>query len=72
MKIRILHAYYGCDTGCCGHVIEIDGEEVRSSFRWGHPGSKSDVEDIILEHVPDVCLDTLDWDTVEVDDMGWC
>jgi len=36
MKIRVLHAYYGCDTGCCGHIIEIDGEEDSRSFTFDH------------------------------------
>lgn len=38
--IIITHASYGCDTGCCGHVIEIrgygeniDGDE----FEFTHP-----------------------------------
>ena len=36
MKIRVLHAYYGCETGCCGHIIEIDGEEEHSTFTFDH------------------------------------
>lgn len=28
MKIaKIIHRGYGCDCGCCGHAIEIDGVE---------------------------------------------
>ena len=24
MKILVLHTGYGCDTGCCGHAIEVE------------------------------------------------
>lgn len=37
----VVHAYYGCDTGCCGHVaiaLDCTGEEVaRSGFESSHP-----------------------------------
>lgn len=35
-KIKILHSYYGCDTGCCGHIIEVDGEADHGSFTFHH------------------------------------
>lgn len=36
MKIRVLHAYYGCETGCCGHILEVDGEEDYGTFTFSH------------------------------------
>jgi hypothetical protein len=33
-RIVVFHGYYGCDTGCCGHVIEMDGVE---EFKFEHP-----------------------------------
>jgi hypothetical protein len=36
-RILVLHEYYGCDTGCCGHVVEIDGEA--RPFHFAHPES---------------------------------
>jgi hypothetical protein len=32
-----MHRMYGCETGCCGHAIEIDGEELAGSFDFEHP-----------------------------------
>lgn len=95
MKIRVLHAYYGCDTGCCGHILEIDGEEDRSSFTFSHfperkpPGIldrivdavdglnrvevSKELKDYILEHVPEDCHASIDWNSIEVEPGGkWC
>ena len=43
MKIIVYHSYYGCDTGCCGHIAEITepvGEEQYpfGTFNFFHPG----------------------------------
>ena len=28
-KVIVYHQFYGCDTGCCGHVVEVfDDEDV--------------------------------------------
>ena len=27
-KVIVFHAYLSCDTGCCGHIVEIDGNQV--------------------------------------------
>lgn len=35
MRVVVYHAGYGCDTGCCGHVIELNGEE--HGFEFIHP-----------------------------------
>ena len=48
-KVVVFHRYYGCDTGCCGHAVMVDGDEVNAArldfirTRTG-PGSTSDVE----------------------------
>ena len=34
-KLIVMHGYYGCDTGCCGHYIKGDGEY---HFDFEHPG----------------------------------
>jgi len=76
VQIRILHAYYGCDTGCCGHIIEIDEEEEYRSFEFGH-ADESDRDDEefrqwVLKYVPKECHDAIDWNSIEFDDMSWC
>lgn len=40
-RIIVLHRYYGCETGCCGHVVEINGEEI-GNFTFSHPRLPSD------------------------------
>lgn len=32
-RIIVYHAYYGCDTGCCGHRVELDND---SEFAFDH------------------------------------
>lgn len=36
----VIHDFYGCDTGCCGHTIVIyrGTTEVRRKFEFDHPG----------------------------------
>lgn len=41
MKVIVLHEEYGCETGCCGHVIEVDGERV-GEFDFSHPNDGED------------------------------
>lgn len=36
MKVVVLHKSYGCETGCCGHVVEVDGVET-GGFSFSHP-----------------------------------
>ena len=70
-RIIVSHRFYGCDTGCCGHVIKVDDEQV-GGFHFDHPYDddlRKWAEDLIArelgrEHVAD-----LDWDgCVVVDD----
>lgn len=64
MKVIVYHTGYGCDTGCCGHVVEVDGKQV-GDFHFDHPGHDEDhyafarklvTEALGSEHVAD-----LDW-----------
>lgn len=70
MRIRVLHVPYGCDTGCCGHVIEVD--EVEGRFEFTHPPSNVEVEkrawaqDWIREKFGEEHVKDLDWENSEV------
>lgn len=35
MKIVVFHKSYGCDTGCCGHVVQSDDDD--EDFEFTHP-----------------------------------
>lgn len=63
-KVIVYHSGYGCESGCCGHTVEI--EDGDSKFFFDHPyGEKDDLQwakDLVKlafgeEHVKD-----LDWD----------
>jgi hypothetical protein len=70
MKLIVYHASYGCDTGCCGHIVqEVDtGHE---HFEFLHPYGadyKTFAEHLIesmygKEHIKD-----LDWENCEIYD----
>lgn len=75
MKVTVYHRGYGCDTGCCGHAIKIDGEELRGSFDFTHPYCKHHkqwavefAQKVIEEKFgPEHTFD-LDWENCEVID----
>jgi len=40
MKAIVYHSGYGCDTGCCGHVVALEddlGNEIKHEFNFDHP-----------------------------------
>lgn len=65
-KVVVYHSYYGCDTGCCGHIVELGGKE---EFFFNHPWGEDFrewaerlVRDAFgADHVSD-----LDWDNCVV------
>lgn len=41
-KLRIIHSYYGCDSGSCGHRVETeDGDPRKFTFVFGHAASEN-------------------------------
>lgn len=63
-RVIVVHEFYGCDSGCCGHVVEIDGKRV-GSFAFDHPLG-DDVRDFVrrvvtekagAKHVADIDFD---------------
>lgn len=62
MRIIVTHGMYGCDTGCCGHYIEVDGKEV--DFDFSHPKGKEDLKSYAEELVKANGCDPkdLDWE----------
>jgi len=70
---------YGCDSGCCGHTIEIDGERTYnkdgdSCFDFFHPRSNSEEDrlEYAKQHIRDVFGDDhvkdLDWENCDFTD----
>ena len=63
-KFIVYHSSYGCDTGCCGHVVESDdGKQHR--FDFSHPYGDDHYEfarDLLREKFGDEHVADLDWE----------
>ena len=73
--VRVYHGYYGCDTGCCGHILELDYETV-GQFDFMHSYEGLTREEVIeaakaeiAKHKPE-CLDSIDWESLEINVEG--
>lgn len=70
-RIVVLHRPYGCETGCCGHVVEVDGTE--GGFYWDHPygadSGRAFAERLIERELGPGHVADLDWEnSVVLDD----
>ena len=77
MKIIVYHRMYGCDTGCCGLVVEPD--EGKSHFDFGHPffaawgkdhqeNFRGFAEDLVREYFGEEHVKDLDWENCTICD----
>lgn len=65
-RVVVYHSSYGCDTGCCGHVVELDG---RTNFKFSHPYGKDHrkfVEKILTETFGKEHIKDIDWDNCDI------
>jgi hypothetical protein len=75
MKIIVYHSEYGCDTGCCGHTIEIQddrGDEVESKFLFDHPYERDYLQfakDLVREAYGEDHVADLDWKNCVISDQ---
>ena len=73
-RIRVLHGYYGCDTGCCGHYIEIDDDDAHERherFDFAHPHGEDHLEwakQFVREQFGEEHVRDLDWENCEIYD----
>jgi hypothetical protein len=72
----VVHAYFGCDTGCCGHAVEVydrTGENLERHFDFSHPLSTKDkrafAQELVDEYTP---YAPLDWEKCEIQDIMRC
>lgn len=69
MRVIVYHSGYGCDTGCCGHVVELeDGSE---KFNFSHPYGENHLEwakDLVREEYGEEHVADLDWSSCVVND----
>ena len=76
-QIRVYHAKYdACDSGCCGHVIEVEG--IEDDFTFDHPPTgdtnyKGWALEMAKKHIalhhPE-CYDDIDWNSLDVDGVS--
>ncbi len=73
MKIFITHAWYGCESGCCGHIIEVDSDGFvteQGGFVFSHAEDKASVkkwaEEIISDYLGPEHVKDLDWDRCQI------
>ncbi len=79
-KLLVFHSGYGCDTGCCGHVVELyqDDKIESHSFEFDHPYSNEPeelrrfAEDMIRKFYSEEHIADLDWDACEIQDTERC
>lgn len=77
MRIVVYHGSYGCDTGCCGHYVDVeDGqlEAKRDRFHFNHAdddklafAKELVAETYGAEHVAD-----LDWENCVIASYDNC
>ena len=64
MKILVLHKRAGCDSGCCGHVLEVDGGT--GEFLFEHPGENEDflqwATELVTKQIGSDHVADLDWE----------
>lgn len=68
VKAVVYHASYGCDTGCCGHIVELDGG---GEFFFDHPGNEGGLafaQDMVRRKFGDEHVADLDWENCLVVD----
>lgn len=74
MKIFVSHAWYGCDTGCCGHILEIEDQNGLTKevgrFNFHHPHKSENlrkwVENLISDELGSEHIKDLDWDSCQI------
>ncbi len=65
MRIIVYHAALGCETGCCGHVVEMD--DGAEEFVSSHPYTDDDdprsfAEQCVRDAFGDEHVADLDWE----------
>jgi hypothetical protein len=68
-RIVVLHAYYGCDTGCCGHIFEVNG--IPGEFTFSHPYGEDFrewAEDLVRQEYGEDHVKDLDWENCILSD----
>lgn len=68
MKVVVYHRGYGCDTGCCGHTVEM--EDGREKFEFAHPDGdpREFAEELVRDAFGEEHVVDLDWENCVISD----
>ena len=79
MRVVVFHSGYGCDTGCCGHSVQLIDDEIASyedeileeEFAFSHPYGQDNLEwakELVKEELGEEHVADLDWENCLVVD----
>lgn len=75
-KLVILHTTYGCDSGCCGHMVEVRGyyDSRKFGFEFAHAASESpeDKRTFAVEMVGVENIDDVDFEASNIPSFYTC
>lgn len=72
MRVIVFHSKYGCDTGCCGHRVELigdDGVRQKRRFSFDHPFEEHLTEDVKKAFARQLVTD--EFGEEHVKDLDW-
>lgn len=75
-RVVVYHAMYGCDTGCCGHVVVVGDDE---QFEFAHPNvwpsrdlteakMRAFAEELVRDTFGEAHVRDLDWENCSIVD----
>lgn len=71
-KVIVMHRMYGCETGCCGHVVLTEGQdEWEGEFEFEHPfreDPRDFAEALVRRTLGDEHVADLDWENCIVEE----
>jgi hypothetical protein len=80
VRLIVCHRFYGCDTGCCGHALEVYGDQAdwdhgfphAEEWTFAHPYSKDDplewAKELVRDEFGEEHVADLDWENSFVTD----
>lgn len=63
-RVIVYHRGYGCATGCCGHAVQVDGNEGNEQFMFEHPyrqTAEEFIKRIVIEEMGAAHVADIDW-----------
>ena len=71
--VKLVHKPYGCDCGCTGHSIEVDGEEKTFALMEFPPEGEDLAKwarELVSYHLTDEDLVDVDLDHIDVSNVS--